>query len=558
MGDQKLSNFSSFPNIDSTNAQIRLLALEPGDADTPIHCKYHITTLNGSLPSYETLSYAWHDVGSNEHLTYTISIDSEEGVVSETLFYAIKRLRLSQHIRYIWIDAICINQADDLEKTEQVNMMRRIYSQCEQGAIWLGSLGDIALEDAQASLDTIAWIAGEQMPPWFGDQSRRVRAAHALQIMITSSWWGRIWTVQEAILPPNATLYWGPCQLSWALMHHAAQRIVEGTAPGIPPEFDEALGHVCSAMNGLRYSPHEELLELLWRWRFRRSTDPRDKVYALMGIQQNLIQPDYTIDVVTLFSRVTTDLIRLSGSLEPLIGRRGETSVFKGLPTWAIDWVGHLDGSGVSEFWAHFQRYHQRDYTADRGLYGVGDGLRMADERTLILSGVYVDKVAVVERADHPVGNDATQLAANGERWGELITNYHLWLATHQPETPPNGNWMQAFLGLITGKLIPGDPDNCDALEDWLQEILLPQKGFVTEQGRVGVGPLSLVSGQQVWVVGGCRFPVILESLGYHEFRDVEESVRASDFAFVGDCFVYGVMTGEAGAQGTPVDIHLR
>ncbi|KAL9617624.1 MAG: hypothetical protein Q9160_007590 [Pyrenula sp. 1 TL-2023] len=558
MGDHKLRNLSSFPEIDSTNAQIRLLALAPGDADAPIRCKYHVTGLNGAVPSYEPLSYAWHDISSTEHLAYAIFIDSEEVVVSETLFHAIKRLRLSQDIRYVWIDAICINQADDCEKTEQVNMMRRIYSQCEQCAIWLGSLGDITPEDAQAALDTVAWIAGDQPPFWFRDSSRRIRVAHALRTLITSSWWGRIWTVQEAILPPNATLYWGPCQLSWTLMHRAAQAIVEGTAPGIPPEFDEALGHICSAMNGLRYSPHEQLLDLLWRWRFRRSTDPRDKVYTLMGIQNNLIQPDYTIDVVTLFTRVTANFIGLSGDLEPLIGQRGETSVFKELPTWAIDWVGHLDGTGVSEFWLHDQRYHQREYAADRGLYGVGDGLRMATDRTLILSGVYVDKVAIVERADHPIGNDATQLAANGERWGELITNYHIWLATHKAESQPNSNWMQAFLGLITGKLIPDDPNNCDSLEDWLGEILLPQKVFVTDQGRVGVGPLSLKPGQQLWVVGGCRFPVILQSLSNHGTRNLAEDLKSPDLTFVGDCFVHGIMRGEAGEAGTPVDIRLH
>lgn len=42
----------------------------------------------------------------------------------------------------IWVDAICINQADDAEKSEQVRMMHRIFARAETTLAWTG-LGDI-------------------------------------------------------------------------------------------------------------------------------------------------------------------------------------------------------------------------------------------------------------------------------------------------------------------------------------------------------------------------------------------------------------------------------
>ena len=40
--------------------------------------------------------------------------------------------------RIIWVDAVCINQADPEEKTLQVTMMNLIYSRAEEVMIWLG------------------------------------------------------------------------------------------------------------------------------------------------------------------------------------------------------------------------------------------------------------------------------------------------------------------------------------------------------------------------------------------------------------------------------------
>ena len=41
--------------------------------------------------------------------------------------------------RPIWIDAVCINQNDDLEKSGQIPLMGEIYSKAAEVLVWLGS-----------------------------------------------------------------------------------------------------------------------------------------------------------------------------------------------------------------------------------------------------------------------------------------------------------------------------------------------------------------------------------------------------------------------------------
>lgn len=463
MATEKLHSFSNFPALDKSLAQIRLFDLQPGSSEDPIEGQFQVKSLDDTSLSYETLSYAWRDVDFTESATRTITISGQPAEISSTLFNAIKRLRQGEGVRCLWIDAICINQSDNAEKTQQVDLMRRIYKQCDQCAIWLGSLGMTPTRAAEDALDLLAWISGKtDDPPSIEDLTQ---AATALKTLINSPWWRRIWTVQEALLPPRAILYWGPYETSWFTLQEAATRLVEARAPkGIPREFENngSLIDVRSALNGLRFSFRDSPLNLFWRWRFRSSTDPRDKIYGLMGIRNDFHLPsvqtcDYSLSTVELFTRVTADLIRYNRNLEPLIGRRGTLTLQDGLPSWVIDWSGSRDGLDCSQFWYHRDAYHNLGYTADRGLYGVGDGLRMADDQTLILSGLFVDRIAVVEQLrdgneDHGIGSTLFH-SARADRWGDLLSEYRDWITQHNAIDRKETKLMSSFLGLITGKL---------------------------------------------------------------------------------------------------------
>jgi hypothetical protein len=94
---------------------IRLLGIEAGVDEHPIRCRLVTTSLE-ALPPYEALSYTW---GSTEQDS-TITCDDVPMSVTCNLYDAIKYLRNPEQERIMWIDAVCINQKHDQERTEQV------------------------------------------------------------------------------------------------------------------------------------------------------------------------------------------------------------------------------------------------------------------------------------------------------------------------------------------------------------------------------------------------------------------------------------------------------
>ncbi|KAF4445794.1 hypothetical protein F53441_10543 [Fusarium austroafricanum] len=538
---------SILPSLDSLRSEIRILEIEAGVQGSPIHCKFHVISVDDPMIPYEALSYAWGV--NNASSRQTVHVEGKEVEVTESLYGALQRLRLDQQPRYLWIDAICINQADNKEKTQQVSMMCRIYSQCTQCLIWLGPLGEVPHHDGQAVTDFLSWLGGsKEQPGWLDDDSVVDAAAKALKAFINASWWGRIWTVQEAILPHQATVFWGPCEISWDSMRKGVNSFFDDSAPEIPWAFwdNGSVVDLQSVMRGLDITREEPLFEILWRWRYRHATDPRDKVYGVLGFRDDVSLPaivrcNYSFDVREVYERTTIGLIGASGDLLPLMGRGGEGSDIPGIASWAVDWNGGQDHSGrsSSNFWDHLRIWDGLGYTADRGLFGVGEGLRVEDERVLRLQGLRVDRICVVEdKSDSDFesgeGSIGSLFLSAGSRWGKLITSFQQLFPDQLPL-----NWMGALLGLITGKLVPGNPDHGDDVELWTQQMVRPQAVFITESGFFGLGPRHIQPGQEVWILGGSRLPVVL---GLHPDS---EGKKSEDFTFVGECFVHGIMMGE-------------
>ncbi|KAK0732246.1 heterokaryon incompatibility protein-domain-containing protein, partial [Lasiosphaeris hirsuta] len=119
---------------------IRLLKLAPGPASSPIECTVQIHSIDNP-PDFEALSYVW---GSSAD-PVIIVCDSKRLTVTQNLHAALLQLRQFDTFRdgrLLWIDAICINQGDETEKTAQVRLMREIYSRAHNTTIWLGPNDD--------------------------------------------------------------------------------------------------------------------------------------------------------------------------------------------------------------------------------------------------------------------------------------------------------------------------------------------------------------------------------------------------------------------------------
>jgi Heterokaryon incompatibility protein (HET) len=126
---------------------IRLLILEPAKMGERICCRIEQSRLSLN-PKYNAISYVWGESLNK----YVISIDGYTFEVRRNLYNALQCFRNECVPRTLWVDAICLNQNDIVERNHQVKLMRRIYAKTELTLIWYGE----ATEEDMPGLELIS------------------------------------------------------------------------------------------------------------------------------------------------------------------------------------------------------------------------------------------------------------------------------------------------------------------------------------------------------------------------------------------------------------------
>jgi hypothetical protein len=109
-------------SLDSKTASIRLLEILDHKAGT-IVCRFHRVRLEDA-PGYTALSYTWGSAQQAKELL----IDGTWVSVRQNVWNFLQQTRRGRTWRFIWIDALCIDQDNPDERNHQVKMMRAIYS----------------------------------------------------------------------------------------------------------------------------------------------------------------------------------------------------------------------------------------------------------------------------------------------------------------------------------------------------------------------------------------------------------------------------------------------
>ncbi|KAH7369228.1 heterokaryon incompatibility protein-domain-containing protein [Plectosphaerella cucumerina] len=168
-----------------------------------------------SAPPYEALSYAW---GTNDTGGFVL-VSNRKVAVSETVETALRHLRLASAPRLLWIDQLCINQADDREKTHQVGQMHHVYAEAERAVVWLGPAVDETEYLFSAIRETAALIAREDLEtlhkmyrPSYDDDAGRARIeriSEAFEEFSARYYWSRLWIFQEFIVARHVAIVCG-------------------------------------------------------------------------------------------------------------------------------------------------------------------------------------------------------------------------------------------------------------------------------------------------------------------------------------------------------------
>ncbi|KAL8375654.1 hypothetical protein RB595_006981 [Gaeumannomyces hyphopodioides] len=327
--------------LDGNQSVMRTMRLKRASAECePVQCELDITMLNdgeergGPGVSYEALSYTWGDTSAApQH----ILVNGGVLPVTANLHCALVHLRQSKHDRVLWIDAICIDQENHRERTHQVDLMKRIYGQAERVLIWLGPATfktriampyllqvDQAVRQSGRRLDMPdAWRDEFERS---GQGSTAAAMAHPmLPALFESPWFRRIWVIQEAASAKAALVMYGhdavPARTFAMLSTLPSVHIPEGAKAAL-----EVMPSPLKKMSWWRDS--RDLLTLLCKFTNYEATDPRDKVYALLGISEtgdgeSRIKPDYSV-TETGIRRQVNKLIASHLSPKPIMLDRGE------------------------------------------------------------------------------------------------------------------------------------------------------------------------------------------------------------------------------------------
>ncbi|KAH9204177.1 heterokaryon incompatibility protein-domain-containing protein, partial [Leptodontidium sp. 2 PMI_412] len=189
---EALSIYGLYPPLDASKREIRLLSIyDSEDANALLSGQLQRTTLNDD---YTALSYVWGD----EQNRRPIRLNGVGTTITANLEMVLKQLRTEKKATKIWIDAICINQRDNTEKSHQVQMMDDIYGHANiQTILWLGEMEN----DSDEAMKLIS-TADKQ---FFADYDPHTPSPglDGIKHLLKRPWWKRMWVVQEMMLSPN-------------------------------------------------------------------------------------------------------------------------------------------------------------------------------------------------------------------------------------------------------------------------------------------------------------------------------------------------------------------
>ena len=354
----------------------------------------------------------------------------------------------------------------------------------------------------------------------------------------------------------------------------------------------------------LQYQPIS-LLSLLRKFRSRKASDERDKVFALLNLVRHwgphgTLRPDYSLQPGEVWFRVTKDVITTSGCLDVLAGTHRATGDLKRYPSWITDWNAS-------------PHPHESERLSRLTLYdasGRSRGLvRLHCKSILEVQGFCIDQIKWHD--ENPLKGSIGRVRATTSNWRRQVVVH----ATG--DYISGGSRLDAFWRTLCVDILYSPQDEagrafqrsisagkssymnwCDPeLDIWhrttmnggLRETFQMgernedknafhyavecasegRKFFITSEGYMGIGPGSLTNGDWVFVLLGSRVPLVLRraakasvchgeevdilvSTGHETENETRCCSNHRTFELLGDAYVHGIMDYQIGMRKGP------
>lgn len=444
---QALSGKSyDYDHITEQGAAFRILKLHPSShPDSELYCTLETVDLRDQ-PQYKALSYTWRGSPSRR----TISLKGCQFPVTDNLFSILKWLRHPIEFQRFWIDAICINQDDDQERSHQVSIMRQIYTSAAQLLIWLGD----SEEGIESALKTIG--QHELDPPSMDLTS----TMECVERVLASPWWTRMWTLQEmAVARRHPLMICGKTTLSLDTFYTVSLTIEgilrERSGKRVLSDSDALLalrnagiraawrsyfsGTMIRYNNDSRLDSENRLwlADLLVATSVREATDPKDHVFALVGLVPTLpksLRPNYRESTECVFQRAMLEILKFESTRDLL--RFAKYSERPDLPSWCIDFSAHNWNAPPTNL-PRLARLGHRDALVQAGW--PSDIQHDLSSGSITLSGrIYGDIVSIVGPLTKQgfAASTITALRNGCDFESPLLTLMKLVLAARRPLKP--------------------------------------------------------------------------------------------------------------------------
>lgn len=266
---------------------IRLVTLQPGQHDDMIKVELTHTAL-AENPRYEALSYTWGDIQNQE----CVHVDGKRFSIRRDLYRALKHFRHETETCVLWIDAICINQEDNVEKSWQVKLMADIYRRAWLVLVWLGFI------DNFDPPDRLPLSSGNQ---YISDLE--------LDHLCDRPYWGRLWIVQEVCAAVDIDIHWEvrlktgntriPRSVNWETFF---EDLLDSRNPSDAVKL--------ARQRECRYKGTFLLPSLIQSSSFRLCERPHDKIYGFVGIAQDCEDGGFPVDYEKSLWELYEDTIR--------------------------------------------------------------------------------------------------------------------------------------------------------------------------------------------------------------------------------------------------------
>ncbi|KAI1387256.1 HET-domain-containing protein [Hypoxylon trugodes] len=535
---------------------------------------------NQDRPDYEALSYAWGPRMRRKKAIMKSTIKEQRFMVmpgnrllhiNEDLEEALRYLRYKNKGRVMWIDALCINQEDFEERNHEVKRMSLIYQFARRVVAWLGP----ASLNSQLALSTLDYLGrqvectrDDWMFPavdceqlyWYCPEVSlpyKHEVWDAIADFPLRPWFKRLWIVQEIHLgSAKSIVQCGHDEILWSHFRRAILSINDKDE-GVPHDIRINLNNAGDFYLYLGHNPFENTL---YNYHMRLCSDQRDKVYGILSLApreiRDAIEINYEKGLVEVFEhvfRAHSDKQRRLPQLQ-LSGLRYAESISElgkeGWPSWLPDWSRFVYRTCPSS-----DRYYTSGLSASCTNYTNPGRLE-----------VIALPFASVKRVEYQFPHSPDGLVC-------IVEAYKRMGLSQLRDTPYPGlggpgepkSYLDAYLLTMTmGKVKDyyeklqtyysqaellkivdiaerseeGIEEARSMLSDWYRGLIgaeLDQKYlFSLENGHIGVIGGRPLQGDKVVVILGCETPMLLRP------------TPTGDYIVVGDCYVHGIMFGEA------------